>query len=147
MNHFAAKVLSDRDIEDSKMRPSATRMILGSALLGATLMAGAIAMTGAADAKPVKHPHTARATSQVHARVMTRDALPGRERSFLDPGPVSSSTYGNDQAYMTANTYFNTTADQNFARSKFGNEALPRPLEVPGYDRPVFRFDSPIYSY
>jgi hypothetical protein len=117
-------------------------------ILGSTLMAAALALTGAANAKQEKRSHAK--PYQAHARVMTREGLPERgtkERSFLDPGPVSSSSYGNEQAYMTANTYFNRTSDQDFARSKFGNEALPRPLEVPGNDRPIFQFETPSYPY
>ena len=33
---------------------------------------------------------------------------------------------------MTANTIFNQTPDQIFSTALFGNDLLPRPLEVPG---------------
>jgi hypothetical protein len=62
-------------------------------------------------------------------------------RSWLDPGPVVP--VGTMNNYMNANTFYNRTPDQNFARSKFGNEALPRPLEVPGRPVPIYEFETP----
>jgi hypothetical protein len=44
---------------------------------------------------------------------------------------------------VTDNTIFNQTPDQNYARSKFGNEALPAPLEVPGRPQPLIEFSTP----
>jgi len=114
------------------MRLSAAYKVFGPALL-----AGAVLFAGGADAKPKR---TA-VQPYVSGEGIVQPGLELNKRSFLDPGPVAP--HGNEQAYMTQNTYFNRTVDQNFARSKFGNEALPRPLETPGPDRPVFIFDTP----
>lgn len=62
-------------------------------------------------------------------------------RSFLDPGPVVPQNSQNN--YVTANTIFNRTPDQIFEPSKFGNEALPRPLEVPGREASFYQFETP----
>ncbi|WOJ90549.1 hypothetical protein RZS28_04430 [Methylocapsa polymorpha] len=67
------------------------------------------------------------------------------KRSFLDPGPVVP--VGSMSNYVTANTIFNRTPDQTFARSKYGNEELPWPLEVPGRPGPILEFETPAYPY
>jgi len=118
------------------MRLSAALGVFGSALL-----AGAIALTGAAEAKPKR----SAVQPYVSGEGIVQPGLELNKRSFLDPGPVAP--HGNEQAYMTQSTYFNTTPDKNYARSKFGNEALPRPLETPGPDKPVFIFDTSSYPY
>lgn len=85
-----------------------------------------------------------------HRRVATtyygeRPPLTVQRRSFLDPGPVVP--VGSMSNYVTANTIFNRTPDQVYARSKFGNEALPWPLEVPGRSSPLVEFETPAYPY
>lgn len=70
-----------------------------------------------------------------------RPPLTVNKRSFLDPGPVVP--VGSMSNYMTANTTFNRTPDQVARRSKFGNEELPWPLEVPGRPSPVYEFETP----
>jgi len=116
------------------MHRLATKLVFGSAMIASFMMAAE-----AAEAKQIKHhPRYAR---YVAAPVnYARPPLTVNKRSFLDPGPVVP--VGSESAYMVQNTYFATTPDQNYARSKFGNEALPQPLEVPGRPQPVYQFDN-----
>jgi hypothetical protein len=72
-----------------------------------------------------------------------RPPLTVNKRSFLDPGPVVP--VGSMSNYVTMNTVFHQTPDQNFARSEFGNEVLPGPLSVPGRPSPVVEFLTPAY--
>ena len=74
-----------------------------------------------------------------------RPPLTVNRRSFLDPGPAVP--VGSMSNYVTANTIFNRTPDQIFARSSFGNDRLPQPLEVLGRPSPVFEFETPAYPY
>jgi hypothetical protein len=74
-----------------------------------------------------------------------RPPLTVNRRSFLDPGPAVP--VGSMSNYVTANTIFNRTPDQIFARSSFGNDRLPQPLEVPGRPQPVVEFETPAYDY
>ncbi len=125
-----------------------TKLVMGSAV-----MAGFVAGAVAADAKPLKHSvhhrhYVAAPYYPRYARDPIIDARPPltvNKRSFLDPGPVVP--VGSESNYMVQNTYFATTPDQNYARSKFGNEALPQPLEVPGRPGPIFQFDTPRDPY
>jgi len=118
------------------MNRFAMKLVLGTAIFAGIVVA--------AEAKPLKH-HP-RYMHYVSAPVIyARPPLTINKRSFLDPGPVVP--VGSESAYMVQNTYFATTPDQNFARSKFGNEALPQPLEVPGRPQPVYQFDNLGYPY
>jgi hypothetical protein len=72
-----------------------------------------------------------------------RPPLTVNKRSFLDPGPVVP--VGSMSNYVTMNTVFHQTPDQNFLRSAFGNEVLPGPLSVPGHPSPVLEFATPAY--
>jgi hypothetical protein len=72
-----------------------------------------------------------------------RPPLTVNKRSFLDPGPVVP--VGSMSNYVTMNTVFHQTPDQNFLRSAFGNEVLPGPLSVPGRPSPVLEFATPAY--
>jgi hypothetical protein len=100
-----------------------------------------IAVSASAQTKPVKKAHRA-----YRPVVYTEQpALTVNRRSFLDPGPVAP--VGSRSNYVADQTIFNRTPDQVFARSKFGNEALPRPLEVPGRPSPLFEFETPGYPY
>lgn len=74
-----------------------------------------------------------------------RPPLTVNKRSFLDPGPVVP--VGSMSNYVTMNTVLNQTPDQAFARSEFGNEVLPRRLDVPGRPQPVLEFATPGYPY
>jgi hypothetical protein len=62
-----------------------------------------------------------------------------KKRSFLDPGPVVP--VGSMSNYVTVSTTFNRTEDQTFAKSFFGNEALPAPLEIPDRGQPLVTFE------
>jgi opacity protein-like surface antigen len=70
-----------------------------------------------------------------------RPPLTVNKRSFLDPGPVVP--VGTMQNYVTVSTIYNRTPDQVAQRSKYGNETLPWPLEIPGRDSPIFEFETP----
>jgi hypothetical protein len=101
--------------------------------------AAVAAFTASANAqtKP-RHRHYPRVAERYYGE---RPPLTVSRRSFLEPGPavpVGSMSY-----YVTANTIFNRTPDQIFARSSFGNDRLPQPLEVPGRPSPVFEFATP----
>ena len=72
-----------------------------------------------------------------------RPPLTVNKRSFLDPGPVVP--VGSMSNYVTMNTVFHQTPDQNFARSEFGNEVLPGPLSVPGRPSPLIELVAPPY--
>jgi hypothetical protein len=74
-----------------------------------------------------------------------RPPLTVNRRSFLDPGPMVP--VGSLSNYVTANTIFNRTPDQNYLKSEFGNDRLPWPLEVPGRPQPIFEFETPAYDY
>jgi len=113
----------------------ATRLVLGLAF-----SAGLTGAFDVANAKPVKHIRHYAAAPVVYGRPLTVN-----KRSWLDPGPVVP--VGSESAYVVQSTVLGTTSDQDFARSKFGNEALPRPLEVPGRPSPVYEFETPGYPY
>lgn len=103
------------------------------------LALGALAsMTAAASAQTKPHHRT---HQQVARFQDERPPLTVNRRSFLDPGPVVP--VGSMSNYVTANTTFVQTSDQNYARSKYGNAELPRPLEVPGRPQPVLEFETP----
>jgi hypothetical protein len=74
-----------------------------------------------------------------------RPPLTVTQRSFLDPGPVVP--VGTMSTYVMANTIFSRTPDQLYQRSKFGNELLPWPLEIPARAEPIVTFETPGYPY
>lgn len=84
--------------------------------------------------------HHARHHARVHVAQHKAAPLTVRPRSFLDSGNVVP--VGSESKYMTDNTIFIRTPDQNFARSKFGNEALPGPFDLPGRPEPLFEFST-----
>ncbi len=94
-----------------------------------------------AQAKP-RHRHNPQVAERYSGE---RPPLTVNRRSFLDPGPAVP--VGSMSNYVTANTLFNLTPDQVFARSQFGNELLPRPLEIPARARPLIEFETPAYAY
>lgn len=110
-----------------------TSLILSAAALAAMAIT-ASAQTSARHTRP--HRQT---VAEQYAN--ERPPLTVNRRSFLDPGPVVP--VGSMSNYVTANTIFARTSDQNYARSKYGNEALPRPLEVPGRPEPILEFETP----
>ena len=110
------------------------RRFFAVSLSCASLLAALAVMPTVADAQPARH----------HARVrVARHAAPPltvHRRSFLDPGNVVP--VGSQSNYMTDNTIFIRTPDQNYARSKFGNETLPGPFDLPGRQEPIFEFST-----
>ena len=110
-----------------------------SIVLAAAALA-AFTASANAQTKP-RHRHR----QQVAERYDERPPLTVNRRSFLDPGPAVP--VGSMSNYVTANTIFNRTPDQIFARSSFGNDRLPQPLEVPGRPQPVIEFETPAYDY
>ena len=102
--------------------------------------AALVSLAGAnAQAKPRPRHHP-----QVAENYDERPPLTVNRRSFLDPGPAVP--VGSMSNYVTANTIFNRTPDQIFARSAFGNELLPSPLEIPARG-PLIEFETPAYDY
>ncbi|WP_036255588.1 hypothetical protein [Methylocapsa acidiphila] len=115
-----------------------------SALLFASALAMALATAASAETTP-RHRATHRKPVTPVVYNDERPPLTVNKRSFLDPGPVVP--VGSMSNYVTANTIFNRTPDQTFARSRYGNEELPAPLEVPGRPGPLFEFETPAYPY
>lgn len=124
------------------MRRFATTLVLGTAMTAALVLTAGVANAQTAK-KKVHHHYRYPAPYAVSGEGIVQPPLTVNKRSFLDPGPVVP--VGTESAYMTANTYFARTPDQNYNRSKFGNEALPQPLEVPGRPGPVYQFETPGY--
>jgi hypothetical protein len=110
-----------------------------SIVLATAAFAALAAANAQAKPRPRHHP-------QVAERYYgERPPLTVNRRSFLDPGPAVP--VGSMSNYVTANTIFNLTPDQIFARSAFGNELLPRPLEIPARAGPLIEFETPAYAY
>jgi hypothetical protein len=108
------------------------------------LAAAALALFAAsadAQTKP-RHRHRQQVAERYYDE---RPPLTVNRRSFLDPGPAVP--VGSMSNYVTANTIFNRTPDQIYARSSFGNDRLPQPLEVPGRKSPIIEFETPAYDY
>jgi hypothetical protein len=107
------------------------------------LAAAAFAALAAANAQAKPRPrHYPQAAERYHGE---RPPLTVNRRSFLDPGPAVP--VGSMSNYVTASTIFNRTPDQIFARSAFGNELLPWPLEIPARAGPLIEFETPAYAY
>lgn len=114
------------------MRPIAT------VLLALGLAFAALAVLNAPAAAKPKHHHPHR-----HLAVY-RDSRPPitvTKRSWLDPGPVVP--VGTEQAYVTQSTIFNQSPDQAYFPSRFHEDAMPRPLYVPGSMYPLIEFETP----
>ncbi len=124
------------------MRRFATSLLLGSAVAVSLVLAAGVASAQVTKKKVhhYRYPAPLAANDDI-----VRPPLTVNKRSFLDPGPAVP--VGSESNYMVQNTYFARTPDQNFARSKFGNEALPQPLEVPGRPQPILEFETPGYPY
>ena len=100
------------------------------------------AFAASANAQTSRHRHHVRVAERYHDE---RPPLTVNRRSFLDPGPAVP--VGSMSNYVTANTIFSRTPDQIFARSLFGNDRLPQPLEVSGRPQPIVEFETPAYPY
>ncbi len=124
------------------MRGFATSLLLGSAIAASLVLTAGVASAQTTKKKV----HHYRYPAPVAANEgIVRPPLTVNKRSFLDPGPVVP--LGSESNYMVQNTYFARTPDQNYARSKFGNEALPQPLEVPGRATGNILEFEPFYPY
>ena len=109
----------------------------------ASLVTAVAAMSGEAAAKPVRHAHHSarvRVAHYVPAGHYVAPPLTVRRRSFLDPGNVVP--VGSQNNYVSESTIFNRTPDQMYNRSKFGNETLPGPFDLPGRPEPLFEFST-----
>ncbi|HYP57356.1 MAG TPA: hypothetical protein VEQ35_03620, partial [Beijerinckia sp.] len=100
----------------------------------------ALATNVSAQTKP--HRHRQHAATHYYDE---RPPLTVSKRSFLDPGPVVP--VGSLSNYVTASTVFGRTSDQDYLRSRFGNEALPWPLEIPARPQPIAVFETPALGY
>ena len=98
----------------------------------------------------------ASASAQTQAQPQTRPAIiPSRSPSPTMRTPAADRqqaqlsrsrpgrSVGTMQNYVTVSTIYNRTPDQVAQRSKYGNETLPWPLEIPGRDSPIFEFETP----
>ncbi|WP_036263408.1 hypothetical protein [Methylocapsa aurea] len=114
-----------------------------TSLIAAAAVAAAMTTAAAAQTKPLRHHQNRQA---VAARYNDeRPPLTVSKRSWLDPGPVVP--VGSMSNYVTASTVFNRTPDQVNQRSLYGNELLPRPLEIPVRSQPLIEFETPAYPY
>ncbi|TAL79142.1 MAG: hypothetical protein EPN75_09795 [Beijerinckiaceae bacterium] len=113
------------------MRSSATVLLA----LGIASAALALAIEPAA-ARP-KHHHP----RHHHAYISNQPPLTVNKRSWLDPGNVVP--VGSESRYMSASTYFVQTPDQAYFPSGFHEDAMPRPLYVPGSMTPLVTFSTP----
>jgi hypothetical protein len=105
-----------------------------SALAVAALLA--LSLDASAQSRPRQQRQPAAADFYTDAPPLTV-----KRRSFLDPGPVVP--VGSMSNYVTSSTVFGRTEDQTYAKSFFGNESLPAPLEVPGRPVPLVQFATP----
>jgi hypothetical protein len=113
--------------------PLTAPLVLAAVALAAVVLA-AVSDTASAQSKPKP------ARSPLVAQFANDPPpLTVKKRSFLDPGPVVP--VGSMSNYVTINTIFNRTEDQTFARSLYGNEALPAPLEIPARVQPLVVFE------
>jgi len=106
-------------------------------------VAALAALTAAASAQTKAHRQHRQPAATQYAD--ERPPLTVNRRSWLDPGPVVP--VGSMSNYVAANTIFSRTPDQLYQRSKFGNELLPRPLEIPARAEPLATFETPAYPY
>ncbi|HLH11404.1 MAG TPA: hypothetical protein VKV77_05930 [Methylovirgula sp.] len=92
----------------------------------------------------VKHHHHLRQQDPV-VYDSGQPPLEVNKRSWLDPGNVVQP--GTMESYVTESTGFNKTPDQAYQPSRFGGEALPRPLYPTGRPEPIVEFWTPGYPY
>ncbi|HEY5226358.1 MAG TPA: hypothetical protein VIJ06_06160 [Methylovirgula sp.] len=113
------------------MRPLAT-VLLAFGLASAGL---AVVIAPAA-AKP-RHHHPRHHMTYVD----NQPPLTVNKRSWLDPGPVAP--LGTENRYVAETTYFVQTPDEVYFPSGFHEDAMPRPLYVPGNMTPLVTFETP----
>ncbi len=116
------------------MRPNMRPMALVLLAFGLALAASqASAATKLRHHRPHRH---------VAAYVDNRPPLTVNKRSWLDPGPAAP--VGSEQNYVAESTYFQQTPDQAVFPSRFREDAMPRPLYVPGGNMtPLVTFATP----
>jgi hypothetical protein len=119
------------------------RPIISTSFVTAALVAGVTICGLATGASAATHHH--RYQMDMMAYADSQPPLTVNKRSWLDPGPVVP--VGSMEAYVTENTILSQTPDQNYDRSAFGNETLPRPFEVPGRQEPLATFWTPAYDF
>lgn len=118
------------------MRQTSTALVsIGLAL------AAVVAASAAATAKPRHHHHYHPMPHHGAIYHDTRAPLTVNKRSWLDPGPVAP--VGSEQAYVTQSTIFAQTPDQVYFPSRFHDDAMPRPLYVPGSMTHIVEFSTP----
>ncbi len=114
------------------MRQTSTALVS----IGLALAALAAANAPAA-ARPLHH-HRHRG----HLVYRDRQApLTVNKRSWLDPGPVAP--VGSEESYVAQGSYFYQTPDEAYFPSRFHEDAMPRPLYVPGSMYPLVEFSTP----
>ena len=108
----------------------------------AILVAAALAVPTMASAK-AKHRvvHHYRQPAPVMVYQSNQPPLTVNRRSWLDPGNVVP--VGSESRYVAATTYFAQTPDQAYFPSRFHEDAMPRPLYVPGNMTPLVTFSTP----
>ncbi len=109
---------------------------IATVLLALGLAFAALAVLNAPAAAKPKHHHR-----HVAAYVDRRPPLTVNKRSWLDPGPVVP--VGREESYVTQSTIFNQTPDEAYFPSRFHEDAMPRPLYVPGSMTPLVEFETP----
>jgi|GEM_PF-1866048 hypothetical protein len=105
--------------------------------------AGLALMTASASGQPPRHRQLSPVVDQY---VNERPPLIVRKRSYLDPGNVPPEGQRTPN-YVKMSTILSRTPDQVFNTAAFGNDRLPRPLEVPGRPSPILEFETPAYPY
>ena len=116
-----------------------TSMALVSIGLALAALVGANA---GAVAKPRHHHHYRHLAHNGAAAGATQTPLTVNKRSWLDPGPLAPvGSTGPD--YVAEGTFFRQTPDEQYFPSRFHEDAMPRPLYVPGTMTPLFTFSTP----
>lgn len=112
------------------------RSLFASLIAFGFVLAGFVFLTGPAAAQPQRHRH--------HRHVAIYPEQPPltvNKRSWLDPGPVIQP--GTGERYMVESGIFQRTPDQVYFPSRFNEDAMPRPLYVPGNMTPLVEFETP----
>ena len=119
------------------MRQTSTALVSIGLALAATLAASGVAV-----AKPRHHHHDRHLAHSGAVYGATQAPLTVEKRSWLDPGPLAPvGSTGPD--YVAEGTYFSQTPDEKYFPSRFREDAMPRPLYVPGTMTPLVTFATP----
>lgn len=120
------------------MRQTSTALVsIGLAL------AALVAAHAAAAAQPRHHHHYRHLAHSAAISRATQSPLIVNKRSWLDPGPLApNGSIGPD--YVAEGTFFRQTPDEKYFPSRFHEDAMPRPLYVPGGSMtPLVTFATP----